>query len=50
MGMEEPNSRQIAILSHHLQDNLRIFGITYTHGIVDTSFDGLQQQIGTFAG
>jgi hypothetical protein len=48
--MKNAHSHQVAVLPHHLQDNLRILGIAYPHRIVNASLDSLEQQICTGSG
>jgi hypothetical protein len=50
MGMEDTDTKQVAVLPHHLQDYLGVLGVSDPHGVVDASLNGLQKKVGALSG
>jgi hypothetical protein len=49
MGVKNTDRRQLGVLSDHFKDNLDVFGVPDTHGIINTCFYSAQEKIRVFS-
>ena len=49
MGMKNPDTDKLVMLTNHGQYGADILNIPQMHGVIDTVFNGMQKEFGTFA-